>query len=39
MTRVSFLKNQGILGLLLIIMVVLSTMVPNVKAWTEGNKR
>ncbi|GAA5811304.1 hypothetical protein MFLAVUS_004737 [Mucor flavus] len=37
MARISLLKNQGILSLLLIIMVVLSTMVPNVKAWTEAD--
>lgn len=36
MARVNFFKNQGILSLLLIVMVIFS-MVPKVKAWTEGN--
>lgn len=35
MARVKFFKNQGILSLLLIVMVVFS-MIPKVKAWTEG---
>ncbi|KAI9362727.1 hypothetical protein BD770DRAFT_381652 [Pilaira anomala] len=37
MARIGLLKNQGILSLLLIIMVVIATMVPNVKAWTEAD--
>lgn len=36
MARVNLLKNQGFLSLFLIVMVVLSTMIPQVKAWTEG---
>ncbi|KAL7318071.1 hypothetical protein PS15m_004342 [Mucor circinelloides] len=36
MARVKFFKNQGILSLLLIVMVVFS-MIPKVKAWTEAD--
>ncbi|KAL0140808.1 DnaJ-domain-containing protein [Mucor lusitanicus] len=36
MARVKFFKNQGILSLLLISMVIFS-MVPKVKAWTEAD--
>jgi hypothetical protein len=38
MVRKSLLKSQGgILSFFLIVLVVLSTMIPKVKAWTEGN--
>jgi hypothetical protein len=36
MTRVKSLANKNVWSLLLIILVVLSTAVPKVKAWTEG---
>ncbi|KAI8877746.1 DnaJ-domain-containing protein [Backusella circina FSU 941] len=37
MTRVKSLANKNIWSLLLIILVILSTAVPKVKAWTEAD--
>ncbi|KAI9486433.1 MAG: hypothetical protein EXX96DRAFT_496290 [Benjaminiella poitrasii] len=37
MARVKLLGNQSFWSLLLVIVVVLSTMVPKVKAWTEAD--